>query len=145
MEQQLQHSDRPPGDLGSGEAAKVRHADLVGDLGLCQFSFGLPDGANLGAGVDSCGDNTDKGAVGFAFDDVHPGIPSRHVGRTGQRGEANDVAHGIDVGHTGLEVLVDVQLLSAVDRQPDGLQSEPVRVATATDRCQQDVRLDQLA
>ena len=45
---------------------------------------------------------------------VRGGEPALVVGGAGQRREADHVAHGVDVRHGGLEVLVDLDLPAAV-------------------------------
>ena len=145
VEQELEHADGAAEDLGSGEAFELGVSDFVGDLGGGELAFGPPERTNFGAGVDAGGDLADIVSAGDPLDQVSRGVSSLSVSGAGQRRGTDQVADGVDVRNGSLEVLIDLEIATAVAFDSERLETHSLGIAGASVGPQQDVGLQLFA
>ena len=144
VEQELQHADGAAGDLGAGEVAEERVADLVGHLLGGQLAFRGAERADFRDGVDARGNVLHQSLLAHAGERVRGGKPALVVRGAGETGIADHVADRIDVRLRGLVGRIDDDGAARVALDADRLEPHRVGVAGAALGPQEHVALNDL-
>lgn len=114
-------------------------SNFVGDFFVGELSFGFPDGANFGTGIDTVGDIADGHAVFGEPKDMLSGGASLHVGSAGERGESDHIPDGVNVVDGGLEILIDGDDTAGIEGDSDAIEVEGFAISGATIGPQEDI------
>ena len=143
IEEEFEHAVGVPQDLPAGNFAIACEADLVRNALRREFLLGRSDHGNLGDGVDTEGKFAGALARRDATGMAGGAAPLLARGR-GERGEADDVARGVDMRNGRTVEGVDFEASSVVGLDARDLEVEPVGVALAADAVEEAVAGDLL-
>lgn len=120
---------------------KVEFADVVLGAGRLQVLLSLADPSHLGVGVDDGGDGSVVDVAVTALDVLNSG-DALLLGLVRQHGSKSHVANALDVGHGGVELVVDNDTALAVDLTASSLEVQTLCEWPASDSDENDVGLE---
>ena len=128
VEQDLQHTDRIAGDLGTGGILEKRLADFVRHFRFGQLALIGAKGADFRNGIDTGRHVADETVL--LLQQLVARVEPLIVGGTGQAWPTNDVARRINMRNRGAVVLIHAELAPAIRFQADILQPQAVGVTS---------------